>query len=269
MQLDSDEIGLLLLPQLVAQDPTQPVIWNNFRQRIYGQLDAEGLHREEARAEALARLAAGWQWLRNAGYLSPHPSHTDAAHETPTAEARQARAPGLADPQLMAVLSRWPLTYAVASRVVPIFRRGAYSAAVFQAYLELEERIRASSRLRRLHGVDLAKQAFAVGGPLAVLGTPGDQQALMALFWGAIGTFRNEGGHRPGVHEDPHEALALILLADRLIQMTDEAAVSRRRQRRQVQRRAQRAARCCGDPRPGRVRLARRWAIDRPRRASP
>ena len=136
-------------------------------------------------------------------------------------EARQADAVRVADQRAMLFLRQARLHPVLHERVVPIFRRGTYSAAVFQALLEVEDRVRAVSGLTDLSGVDLMKQALRPGGKLATKGaSKGDQEAEMALFWGVLGTFRNDLGHH--VHdEDPQNALALILLASWMLDRVD------------------------------------------------
>jgi uncharacterized protein (TIGR02391 family) len=71
-------------------------------------------------------------------------------------------------------------------------------------------------------GVKLMQQAFAVGGPLSdASADPGEQQSTMALFWGAIGVFKNPSSHREVNIEDPTEASEIVLLADLLMRMLD------------------------------------------------
>jgi hypothetical protein len=44
----------------------------------------------------------------------------------------------------------------------------------------------------------------------------------MALFWGAIGVFKNPPSHRQVNYQDPTQAAEVILLADLLLRMLDE-----------------------------------------------
>ena len=63
------------------------------------------------------------------------------------------------------------------------------------------------------------------GGPLSdtQLET-GEQQATMALFWGAIGVFKNPSSHRPVEYADPTVASEVILFADLLLRLLDDLA---------------------------------------------
>jgi uncharacterized protein (TIGR02391 family) len=71
-------------------------------------------------------------------------------------------------------------------------------------------------------GVGLMKEAFKKGGRLADSALEaGEQQATMALFWGAIGVFKNPSSHRQVDFEDPTLASEIVLFADRLHRMLD------------------------------------------------
>lgn len=49
----------------------------------------------------------------------------------------------------------------------------------------------------------------------------------MALFWGAIGVFKNPSSHRQVDFADPTLASEVILLADLLLRMLDQVAEGR------------------------------------------
>lgn len=142
------------------------------------------------------------------------------------------RAFAMADPRAhlsevrsLSLLRRAQLDPALTERVLPIFRRALYSAAVFQAMLEVEVRVRDLSGLA-LNGVALMKQAFRPQ-PLGRLSDPsagvGDREARMALFWGATGEYRNEAGHNITNPEDPQEAAEVVLLANSLLRIVEGA----------------------------------------------
>jgi len=48
-----------------------------------------------------------------------------------------------------------------------------------------------------------------------------ESEAIMALFRGAIGVFKNPSSHRQVEFDDPTEASEVILLADLLLRMLD------------------------------------------------
>jgi Protein of unknown function (Hypoth_ymh) len=74
-------------------------------------------------------------------------------------------------------------------------------------------------------GVNLAKNYLRVGGALADPNLDdGEQQATMALFWGALGVFKNPSSHRQVEFGDPALASEVTLLADLLLRLLDRMA---------------------------------------------
>ncbi|MDR3554956.1 MAG: TIGR02391 family protein [Syntrophobacteraceae bacterium] len=112
----------------------------------------------------------------------------------------------------------------LSSKARPSFLRGDYDAAVFQAFKEVEVRVRKLSRATPEElGTTLMRDAFKPGkGPLSdPARVPAESQAISDLFAGAIGLFKNPGSHRDVDYEDPAEAAELIILADLLIRIAE------------------------------------------------
>jgi uncharacterized protein (TIGR02391 family) len=113
----------------------------------------------------------------------------------------------------------------LAERVRAQFLLGEYEAAAFLAMREVEICVRDRAGVRAADlGVALMKSAFGEDGPL---NDPqlerGEQQAKMALYWGAIGTFKNPSSHRQVDFDDPTLASEVILLADLLLRLLDRS----------------------------------------------
>jgi uncharacterized protein (TIGR02391 family) len=109
-------------------------------------------------------------------------------------------------------------------RVRRQFLLGEYELAAFAAMREVEIAVRASASASQSDvGVKLMRQAFGKGGPLrdGQLDS-GEQEATMALYWGAIGVFKNPSSHRPVEFNDPTFASEVVLLADLLLRLLDE-----------------------------------------------
>lgn len=121
----------------------------------------------------------------------------------------------------------------IASRVRSQFLLGEYDAAVFIAMRTVEERVRKLAGATQSDlGVDLVKRAFTDGGPLRDrYMDKGEADALMALFWGAIGVFKNPASHRQVDYEDATEASEAVLLADLLLRILDRSEAGARRRR--------------------------------------
>lgn len=112
----------------------------------------------------------------------------------------------------------------IANRVRSQYLLGEFEAAAFLAMRELEIRVRdlAGASAGDL-GVALMKTVFTPGGALADPALePGEQQAVMALFWGAIGVFKNPSSHRQVDFADPTLASEVVLLAVLLHRMLDD-----------------------------------------------
>ena len=75
-------------------------------------------------------------------------------------------------------------------------------------------------------GVNLMTDAFNPKTPGPLVDTSaeaGEQEAIMALFRGAIGTFKNPSSHRTVSYEDATFASEVVLLADLLMRLLDRA----------------------------------------------
>lgn len=116
------------------------------------------------------------------------------------------------------------------------FAIGAYGSAVFEAFRSIEIRVRDAAGLpARVVGDDVMRNAFSatVGkeGPLTDLSLEGgEQRAIMELFAGAIGAFKNPLSHRVVDFDDPTVAAEQVMFADLLHRMLDslEAAKAER-----------------------------------------
>lgn len=111
----------------------------------------------------------------------------------------------------------------IAARVRSQYLLGEYEAAAFLAMREVEIRVRdLAGAGNDALGVALMKEAFKKDGPLADPALEaGEQQATMALFWGAIGVFKNPSSHRQVDFNDPTLASEIVLFADLLHRMLD------------------------------------------------
>ena len=110
------------------------------------------------------------------------------------------------------------------ARVRTQFLIGEYELAAFAAMREVEIRVRELAKAENsLIGVKLMRGAFKPdNGPLCDANLdPGEQVAMMELFAGAIGTFKNPPSHRQVDYGDPTEASEVVMLADLLMRILD------------------------------------------------
>lgn len=110
-------------------------------------------------------------------------------------------------------------------RVRRQFVIGEYELAAFAAMREVEICVRELAGAGTAPGdlgVKLVQREFAEGGSLAdPQAEGGERQATMALFWGALGVFKNPSSHREVEFDDPTEAAEVVMLADLLLRMLD------------------------------------------------
>jgi uncharacterized protein (TIGR02391 family) len=113
----------------------------------------------------------------------------------------------------------------IAQQIEEQFLLGQYDLAVFAAR-EVEIRVRQlADAPESLLGVKLMQQAFSLNGSGPLVDTtaePGEQEAAMNLFKGAIGLFKNPTSHRAVSYDNPVIASDIILLADLLLRLLDQ-----------------------------------------------
>jgi len=126
------------------------------------------------------------------------------------------------------VLPKASLHPVIAERVWSNFVRGEYDTAVFQAFKEVEVSVRSAGGFSPEDlGTKLMGQAFKVGvGPLTDRTVPeAEQLAMVNVFSGAIGLFKNPSSHRHVAFDNPNVAAELISFASFLMRIVDGQAV--------------------------------------------
>ncbi len=221
IELPIDDLAFRLLRLLVAEERAgssgllnayNVTLEGSWRQHDLGQADAAFLR----------AISEAWAWLVSRGLVARKPGDTgDWAIVT-------RRGADLADDADGAARLRAEeridvdLHPRLGSRIRRQFLLGEYELAAFAAMREVEIRVRELSGLADKLGVPLMQQAFREGGPLASEDLePGEREATMALFWGAIGVFKNPPSHRQVDYEDATQASEVVLLADLLLRLLD------------------------------------------------
>lgn len=166
------------------------------------------------------RAGAAFQWLRTEGFVAPDPDQS-TDWEYVTEAASSVTDTYLAERRGLGLLREAELDPALRAKVLPMFRRGQYPEAVFAAMREVEVRVRSTSGMSEGDiGVTLMKNAFKEGGQLHDESLEaGEAQARMALFWGAIGVYKNPPSHRIVNIEESQEAAEAVLFANNLLRI--------------------------------------------------
>lgn len=218
LDLQPEEIGGVILEILNSAPITEIHSANNFLLRsTYGQYPNQ--HHEE-----IARnLSEGWVWLESEGMLAQAPRQ-DRGWVFVTRRGRAvADAKGAKEYINNNKLPKAQLHPIISSKVWSNFLRGDHDTAVFQAFKEVEIRVREASELVDEDiGSKLMRKAFASNdGPLSDRSKPvSEQESLAHLFAGAIGLYKNPHSHR-SVEIEAEEAAEMIMLASHLMNIVD------------------------------------------------
>jgi uncharacterized protein (TIGR02391 family) len=230
LELEPDELAAAIFEEVKRQ-------WDSL-----GRIVAWNLLNDARQAHGIDvanRVAEGWQWLVNEGFVAPHPGYMGEFAFTRRG-LRFDLATHVADARALGLLRVANLDAGLRAQAIPAFRRGQYDLAVFAAMREVEDRVRFEApTVATLVGVDLMKNAFKQGGPLADPDlVAGERVARMEMFAGAFGVHRNPAGHGLVDYTDPQEAAEVVLLANNLLRQLARAAQATRGRGRPRARRA-------------------------------
>lgn len=209
LALPIDELALLVLRDAKGRSTWNWHNWLLETKRHYPQ-----------QPEVLRAYSEAWNWLFTHDLVAWDPSQSSDASVMVSRRGEHLLATGL--PWLRAVERLdVALTPVLEQKARPQFLRGDFETAAFVAMKEVEIQVRARAGLSdSALGVKLMQEVFRPGGVLAQQnGDPGEAVAIMELFKGAIGLFKNPSSHRQVDFSDPTEAAEVVLLADLLLRL--------------------------------------------------
>ncbi len=177
----------------------------------------------------------GWCWLIREGFIVPRPGGKSSDEYDFSRLGKKLKNRAEIEDYLNRV--RFPrelLHAAVSDRAWPLYLKGEYDTAVFQAFKEVEVAVRkAAGYSDSEFGKPLMRSAFYASndttspGPLSDTTEPYEEQkSLQELFAGAYGRARNPTAHRHGVLTNPTEAFDLLVMASHLLRIVDRRSSS-------------------------------------------
>jgi uncharacterized protein (TIGR02391 family) len=217
-ELPTEGVALVLLAGL-ARSPDQLHLGN-----VMVQAD-QGYAREQDRKELCDRISDAVAWIESRGLVGR--LGNQGGWGRLTALGREIAEDGNALAKLFAAdRLAGKLDEALEAKVRLPINAGDYEIACLAAMKEVEVAVRAAGRFdNSLIGVALMRQAFkSDGGPLSdPEAEPGERVAMMELFAGAIGAFKNPSSHRAVDFDDAVEAVEIVQLADLLLRIVRRA----------------------------------------------
>lgn len=228
LQLEPEDAGVLLLQYLNGlEDGGQRIHRYNLLAHDPDMMSYAGSRRHEVSRA----ITEAWIWLEHEGLIAPVPDDSSLHNYFVTRRGQKLRSQtdfsAFKRGSLLVATTLDPL---LAQKVVHLFIRGDYDCAIFQAYKEVEVRVRKACAQKGAPiadeklGVNLISEALDPrSGPLRnQYVVPAERIAMRNLFVGAIGLFKNPSSHRD-VKLAPLEASELIHFANHLLRIVDSA----------------------------------------------
>ena len=165
-----------------------------------------------------------WMWLEQEGFLTPRIGDSyNVWSEISRRGKRAAGRNGVEAYRHASLLPQAHLHPKIIAAVYPLYLRGDYDTAVFQAFKEVEVAVRDLAHLGNGdYGSRMMRKAFdPQSGPLADANQElSERQALSDLFAGAMGYFKNPSSHR-AINVTAAQAVEAIMLASQLLRIAD------------------------------------------------
>lgn len=226
LQLNPEELAIPLLKCIIREEEAGRD--NNLvRENFFGIALTEEFGGEQT-IEVAKAITEAWLWLEREIMIAPRPE--PGAGRIVYVTKRGKELSEQSDIQTYIRSNLIPsgiLDPRLASKIQHLFIRGDYDTAVFQAFKEVEIRVRErASLLQSELGVELMRTAFhdETGALTDYTRDKAERQATSHLFAGAIGLFKNPSSHRDVNWEDPMECAELIYLANHLLRIVEKHA---------------------------------------------
>lgn len=226
LQLNPEELAIPLLKCLIHLEEAKDDN-NLIRGNFVGLVLNENFGGEQ-NIEVAKVITEAWLWLEREILIAPRPEFGAGSIIYVTERGKKLSEQSDIKTYIRSnLIPRGVLDPRLASKVQHLFIRGDYDIAVFQAFKEVEVRVRKLASLPTdLIGSKLMRKAFETeNGKLTDLEQiTAERQATSDLFAGAIGLFKNPSSHRDVNWENPMECAELIYLANHLLRIAEKHA---------------------------------------------
>lgn len=190
-----------------------------------GDLSRSTFDYPQSRRQEIAIAASeAFAWLGAQGLITSKPGDTGGWMILSRRARRFESEEDVRQFRMARSLNRDLLHSAIAEKVWLGFMRGDFAEAVFTAMRAVEIAVRESAGFPEgEHGVPMIRRAFHKdNGPLRDPGQEeAEREALMHLFAGAVGSYKNPHSHRNVPMEDAGEATEIVMLASHLLRIVD------------------------------------------------
>lgn len=234
LELTVEEAGMAMLPELVNAGGAAgfgAVLLNNILRTFDARAHQMGDVSDAQLHLYYRHCAEAWQWLRNQGFLAPHPESDGWEGATRLAQSELQRGDYLARIRGLSVLRHAVLDTCLEAAVRDDFRQGRYGDAVLAAMREVEIRVRELAGLdQSLIGLDLMRRAFGPGCSLEDVSlVKAERERRADLFAAAVGYYGSPTHHRNVTYSDTQDAAEVVLFANNLLRVAEDAARAARR----------------------------------------
>lgn len=230
LELEPEELGAKML-FLMRQRRDAPFHSSAFEGEVANPGYGQETYPQHKHREVYLAISEAMAWLVAQGLLVPEPgiNGTNGFYVLSRRAKRFENENQFADYATARLLQRDMLHHSIASAAWQSFMRGEYATAVFQAMRQVEIAVReAAGFAPGEHGVSMIRRAFGKTGPLTDPDAEiAEQEALCALFAGAVGTYKNPHSHRHVLMESAREAAEIVMMGSHLLRVVDQAAKAR------------------------------------------
>jgi len=220
LALGPEDLGLILL-DLAQKERGPRVTLSNLEMPLWNANSPA--YPQHQRMPVGRCIAEAWQWLQNEGLLMPDLDQPNGWFCLTRKGAALKNTVDIDAYRHGNILPVGLLHPKIAEKVRPMFMRGDYDVAVFQAFKEVEVAVRAEAGFSNSEiGRKLMQAAFNPdNGPLTdKKADRGECVGIMELFSGAIGHCKNPPSHRE-VGIERQSAAQLIGFASHLLTQVD------------------------------------------------